>query len=275
MSSLVQQRSSSRIKKRKAQEEEAEALRKAKQIEEEKAKAALADDEKPKKTTPNEQANPKKRKAEGSAKLTPGEIYFNKRDDFIEKNDLLGSLLVRGIKGDEDASEDEDEDEAPKTVNKDELTEDQLGRLCFILISKNRDKELDAMKKLVLGDENSSRYMMFNTSFSYTVMDSWYTMRNYLSNAKIPARKFDRLFAYTYWLKEYDFWMHDNEGGMEVLTKGLASAWKRLLKYSDQDLGIDAYYTRPGIVELLEQFRSAVESIDMYGVYPSLKFKFT
>ena len=88
---------------------------------------------------------------------------------------------------------------------------------------------------------------------------------------KLPADKFDLLYAYTYHLKEYDVWMHDNEGGMEGMVKDLASMWKRLLKNNDEKLGIDAEYTRPGVVQLLEDFKELVESA--YSE-PPFKFKF-
>jgi len=43
------------------------------------------------------------------------------------------------------------------------------------------------------------------------------------------------------------------------MVKGLAGMWKRLLKNDDEKLGIDAEYTRPGIVQLLKDFQSDLD----------------
>ena len=113
---------------------------------------------------------------------------------------------------------------------------------------------------------------MFGTSFSYEILGGFdYFISNIYSKAKGPAAKFDLLFGYTFFLKEYDVWMHDNEGGMEDMVKNLASMWKRLLKNDDEKLGIDAEYTRPGIIQLLQDFKREIES--SYSE-PPFKFKF-
>lgn len=66
--------------------------------------------------------------------------------------------------------------------------------------------------------------------------------------------------------------MHDNEGGMGELVKGLADAWKKLLKNSDEKLGWDLEYTKPAVIELLEQFKKEIE--DMDSCYEMGKFKY-
>jgi len=63
-------------------------------------------------------------------------------------------------------------------------------------------------------------------------------------------------------LKEFDTWMHDNEGSMDGMMKGLASMWKRLLK-NDEKLGIDAEYTRSGITQFLADFKKQVEDMEV------------
>lgn len=66
--------------------------------------------------------------------------------------------------------------------------------------------------------------------------------------------------------------MHDNEGGMGELVKGLAGAWKKLLKNSDEKLGWDLEYTKPAVIELLEHFKKEIE--DMDSCYEMGKFKY-
>jgi hypothetical protein len=59
------------------------------------------------------------------------------------------------------------------------------------------------------------------------------------------------LFALTYALKSWDYWIHDNEywgegGELEGALLQLATAWEKLLDNDDAKLGIDTEFTRPG-----------------------------
>ena len=83
------------------------------------------------------------------------------------------------------------------------------------------------------------------------------------------------LLGFTDSIKEFDTWIHDHELGWggEKMTASLARMWKNLLAKSDGELGIDAEFTRPGVICLLEQFRAMVESADTYED-PPMKFKF-
>ena len=83
-----------------------------------------------------------------------------------------------------------------------------------------------------------------------------------LKKATVP-QQFDELFALTYSLNSFDFWMHDNEcwekgGALEKAMKALGKAWRDMLKQSDAVLGIDAEYTRPGIEALLTKLTEEV-----------------
>ena len=53
--------------------------------------------------------------------------------------------------------------------------------------------------------------------------------------------------------------MRDNEGEMYDMVEDLGSLWKQLLKTSDADLGIDAEYTRPGVLALLQDLAAELE----------------
>jgi hypothetical protein len=106
---------------------------------------------------------------------------------------------------------------------------------------------------------------MFNTSFSYHVVATWDTVKKSLCREKDPSKKLDLLFAYSYNLEQFDNWMHDNEGDIRPLVKGLATAWKSLLtKHSDKQLGWDCKYTKPGMMEFLTRFKSKVEGTPKY-----------
>lgn len=51
----------------------------------------------------------------------------------------------------------------------------------------------------------------------------------------------------------------------------LAKAWRKLLAHTDEELGIDTVFTRPGIVKLLENFQKNVSEIPDQNYY---KFNF-
>ena len=93
-----------------------------------------------------------------------------------------------------------------------------------------------------------------------------------LKKASLPEQ-FDALFALTYNLKSYDFWMHDNEcwepgDALEKSIKALGKAWKDMLKHGDAELGIDSEFTRPGIEALCEQLADDLEGCEAAADYP-------
>ena len=61
--------------------------------------------------------------------------------------------------------------------------------------------------------------------------------------------------------------MMDNEewgegGELDRCINMLAAAWKKLLKSSNEELGIDAEYTRPGVENMLTRFQELVAETD-------------
>eukprot|EP00536_Pseudo-nitzschia_multiseries_P004206 jgi/Psemu1/64530/estExt_Genemark1.C_690003 len=153
----------------------------------------------------------------------------------------------------------------------DKLTKEQVDTLRYVIITKNRDKQIDEMEEYILGEQAGSDMLSFTTSFSYDVLDGFDYFQSKMYKNKSKQRKFDMLFAYTYQLKEHDVWMHDNEGGMNDMVEDLAKMWKELLKNSDKSLGIDSEYTRPGVLQLLEDFKEEIES---HCAEPPFEFRF-
>lgn len=152
-----------------------------------------------------------------------------------------------------------------KKVDESKLTTEQMQSLRVVLITKNREKQLDKMRELIYG-EDDFYLMKGNTSFSNNLLASWkYTMKKRLSGMKDPSKKLDVLFAYLFTMHRHDFWMHDNEGDMGELIREVASAWKRhLTRFSDEELGWDLKYTKPGMLELLNSFKRLVEEMPDY-----------
>ena len=219
--------------------------------------------------------------SETAAEVTPYQAYFTKLNAFKDNNPkILGPMIIRGISksrnagsddDDSDEMEEEEEDSDEEDEDTSKYTAEQMSSLRYIMITKRRSDLLDETRQLILGDQANHSIMMFNTSFSYAVLDGFYHFKKEYGKAKSPELKFDELLAYTYILQEYDVWMHDNEGGMDGMVKDLAGMWKRLLKNDDDKLGIDAEYTRPGVMQLLVDFKKKVE--DNYSE-PPFKFNF-
>ncbi|GAX23175.1 hypothetical protein FisN_39Hh029 [Fistulifera solaris] len=198
--------------------------------------------------------------AAASNKISPYNRYFADVRAFIkdEVKNGLGPMLIKGVE--DDSSEDEDEQ-----IDADDLTTEQMQAFRVVAITQNREKQLHSMRELVLGDQANDTVLMFNTSFSYHVDATWDSVKKSLSRTKDPSQKLDMLFAYSYNLDEFDVWMHDNEGDMGRIVKGLATAWKSLLtKHSDEALGWDCKYTKPGMMQFLTQFKSKIEGTPKY-----------
>ena len=206
------------------------------------------------------------------ASMNAYEKYFHNMDLVQAKNkDILGPMIIRGLNND-DSDSDDDDDEQDQDTSK--YTEEQMATLRYVFITQERSDWLDKMREFILGEQANESFMMFNTSFSYDILDSFEYFRSDLyAKAKTASAKVDLLFAYTYNLKEFDTWMHDNEGGMDGMVKGLASMWKRILKNDDEKLGIDAEYTRPGITQFLADFKKQVEDMEV-GDDDPIVFKF-
>jgi hypothetical protein len=204
-------------------------------------------------------------------KSRPYDDYMAKLNKFLASHDdFVGTMLMKGIRRGDDDEDDDDDDEDEE--DRDNYTTEQMESLRYIVMTKNRIKQFEEMKKLIIGNQADEENEMFCTSFSYKVLESWNILKRQLSRSKSPNKALDMLLAYTSILKDYDFWMNDNEGGMDVLIKGLGSAWKKVLKNSDKELGWDTEYTKPGVMELLNQFESQVNGLEDY--YELGKFKY-
>jgi len=144
----------------------------------------------------------------------------------------------------------------------------------MIMVNKRRGKYMDDMNELVLGDQANSMMIMLNTSFSYRVEDIVTSeFKSLYSRKKNWSEKYDMLLGLTSALSDHDVWMHDNEGGMDVVVKQLAKWWKSVLAKSDTELGIDSEYTRLGTVAMLEDFQNQIEECPEEFGLGSFKFE--
>jgi len=191
---------------------------------------------------------------------TPYQVFTEELKAFTKASGLEGNMLVRGIE------EDDGEDDDDENVDNSKLTAEQMEYLRFVMITKERGVFLELYRKKMLGDQAESHILMFNTSFSYTVFSEHKCLQNDLKYKSL-VQKFNLLFAFTYTILSYDHWLrdHEDEEFLVAMIKDLAKRWKALLKKTDDELGIDTKHTRPGIVVLLHDFKTRVETAEHYG----------
>eukprot|EP00978_Attheya_sp_CCMP212_P023935 scaffold74307_cov51-Attheya_sp.AAC.4 len=205
---------------------------------------------------------------------SPMGLWLKKRKDLLENTykDIEGAIPIRGVKKDDDEQDEDSDDEEEEDSAK--YTQDQVDNIRQIMVTTKRGKTIEAMQKLILRDQFGDEMMMFSTSYSYQVVGAFENdFKKYYRNRKSTPDKFDALLGFTFTLHQYDVWCHDNEGdfGGDTMIASLARMWKTLLQKTDDQLGIDSEYTRPGVTCFLEKFKETVESA---YTEPPLKFKF-
>eukprot|EP01052_Picozoa_sp_SAG31_P002960 SAG31_NODE_108_length_24741_cov_6.933041_12_plen_241_part_00 len=199
----------------------------------------------PPKAGEDEAPAPKKIKeqTDSAAADTPWKRYFARRDAVLDEKAPgpfkgLGFMLIRGMahteeERHEDSSDEEDDDAEEKA--QDEWTDAEMDYMRWVIITQRRADELENMKELVLGEQAGDSLLMFNTSFSYEIMDSFGELASEVKKTKDFGAKLDKLFAYTYTIDQHDVWVHDHECGWggERFIAGLAKLWKVVLKKPD------------------------------------------
>jgi hypothetical protein len=185
--------------------------------------------------------------------LSPLDRHYEELEAFVKLNkDILEPMMIKGVQGISDESE----------INADELTTEQVEVFRHVLLTQRREDELNNMRDLILGDQANSQFVQFKRSFSEDVLATWHIVKRSLNIMDDPSKKLDRLFGYSYNLWDVNIWMHFNYGNMAELVDGLARAWKSLLNtYTDEELGWDCKYTKPGMLEFLHQFKNKIKNM--------------
>mmetsp|Transcript_619 Transcript_619/g.877 ORF Transcript_619/g.877 Transcript_619/m.877 type:complete len:520 (-) Transcript_619:127-1686(-) len=208
--------------------------------------------------------------------LTPYQIKMDRIRVVMEQHKASGYSIIRGVSCSNGEDDDHEDDEENIDVN--QLTQEQMNVLRVILYTPQREQMVDEYSRLVLGDKYGQDVLMFDTNFSYHVLHSYQVFRSKYSKVRDAAVKFDMLLAFTDSIKEHDVWMHDHEVGWggEKMVVGLARTWKNMLSRTDEQLGIDTEFSRPGVMALLEDFKTAVEGAHTIvgNAEPQMKFSF-
>ena len=175
--------------------------------------------------------------------------------------------MVRGTNDPNEDSPDDDEEYGAG------LTDADMARMRVVIMNAARDKMIDAVDEQFVGDQPHREFFLsFNTRFSWKVL---HVVNSFLEQYETRPQwqqwphKINVLLALSRALLEYDPWMHDHEvdwlNPADRMFKRLAKAWKGALKKSDEVLGIDAEYTRLGLIAMCEGLKEKIEGIDMCG----------
>lgn len=209
------------------------------------------------------------------ASKTPNRDEFFAHVNRVKQSLKCAVLWINGI-GDGD-----EEDHEGK-----EYSKVQIAKAKLIMVPPERKKEIDEAEKWFTSicnggndseddefDDEIGGIMMMNTATGNNIIMSLGATLAGMSMKKIPER-FNMLLGLTLILHRYDVWIHDNEmwgEGMPLdrVIQLLAKSWKDLLKKSNEQLGIDEEFTRPGVEHLMKEFAELCE--DAEGV--SVKFQ--
>jgi|Transcript_99553 hypothetical protein len=185
------------------------------------------------------------------------EAFVQRQNAAVKRLNALGTALIRGI--DEDAA-------SPG--------EEEVAACRILVITKERAAAIEAAQKFAMGRDGSDSdsdddggFVMFDTSTGNAVVAGIAdAVARAVARTSKPAR-FDHLLALTYALQQEDTWARDNEmwedgDEMQSACAKLAAAWKKLLGEStNEQLGCDEEFTRPGTEALLEDFGKMLESV--------------
>ena len=123
-------------------------------------------------------------------------------------------------------------------------------------------------------DDDDDGFFFFNTANgNAVVMGLEAQIEKATDYTKPKSEQFDELSMLTHaihynnmWFKDNEFW---EEGDLvESSCAQLAAAWKKLLAHTDEELGIDPEFTRPGIEALLENFDEMLNNDPRELEYP-------
>lgn len=188
----------------------------------------------------------------------------------VKRLGALGVAMIRGV----------DEDVEPP------YSDEVVADFRIVVITKERAAAIETARRFAVGvfddsdddgdsDDDDCGLVMFDTSSGNAVVSNIADAVKKAVAKRSVSSKFDHLLALTYALHSDDMWARDNEmwgegDEMQSACEKLGAAWKKLLANNTNDkLGIDEEFTRPGTEALLEDFGKMLESVgDGKVTYP-------
>lgn len=188
----------------------------------------------------------------------------------VKRLGALGVAMIRGV----------DEDVEPP------YSDEVVADFRIVVITKERAAAIETARRFAVGvfddsdddgdsDDDDCGLVMFDTSSGNAVVSNIADAVKKAVAKRSVSSKFDHLLALTYALHSDDMWARDNEmwgegDEMQSACEKLGAEWKKLLANNTNDkLGVDEEFTRPGTEALLEDFGKMLESVgDGEVTYP-------
>ena len=121
----------------------------------------------------------------------------------VEDHGALGYIVIRGLNAD-DEEEEEEEDSEDKC---DKYTAAQMDAMRVILVTESREKLMKKADKFASGGQAGSGFCMFNTHSGNVTIAGIPKEISKISKLKTIAERFDGLFALTFALSKWDYWL--------------------------------------------------------------------
>ncbi len=210
------------------------------------------------------------------ASMTKGETVlekFNRELTEIQAAfNMKGYCTVRYAERKDSEEEEEDSEDSEEEEEEEDYTAEDLSFMRFFLINDARDKAMAIAENFVMAGQANEGFAFFNTTTGNNIILQMKSMINKAMKKKKMSDRLNAMFALTFWLRQQDEWINDNEcyGEGDELAAGveaLANAWKKLLKESNETLGIESDTSHQGVIALLEGFGEFIEKNNREGWY--------
>jgi len=169
----------------------------------------------------------------------------------MKQQSASGWITVRATDDFYDSDDDMSDDDGELVGEK--VTQQEVNYIRCIIMTPEREKAIDEMTQLILGSNLGKKTKMICPSkFADKVLKAFHAMQTQFKNYRYWSKKLNILLGFTIAINRYDCWLDcEQEGKMDDMVSGLFDMWKKILHRSEDDLGIDSSFTRPGLDHLV------------------------
>ena len=185
--------------------------------------------------------------------------YFDRREAVAKAHRISDTVTIRIMQTSKKPFEVPRETAKQKSARENSYTAAEMESVRVILMNKRRMDKLAAAATMLLGKQTGKNVLVFNTDYSNHAEESLERVLKSVARLS-PAVAFDTLLGLTIQLKTHSSWLDDNEGLDADLFARFGAAWANILANSDAKLEIDAEYTRPGVIEMLQQLKVMLDA---------------
>jgi hypothetical protein len=180
--------------------------------------------------------------------LSNQRLLFNSLDRVLKLSGGIDVMLIKGIE---------------RNVNNNEdLTQEELHSLRFIVLTKQRQDLLYEKRALILQEQADYNYISLDSSFSKHIFKLVQDEILIISKLNNLMLQFDHVFALTMCISKFDSWIIDNVDQEECnnMVTNLSNFWKTtILIHCNAKLGIDDEYSRLGLEYFLTEFDNEIK----------------